>query len=176
MEKTLQSKILYQGKVFQHRQDQVLTHSGEKAIRDVIVHPGAVAIVPVVNDKEIILIKQFRKALDKEIYEIPAGTLEPGEPPERCAQRELEEECGYQAKKWEKSLSFYTAPGFCTELIHLFFARDLTQTVQNLEPDEQIEPISANWNEIQKWIAEKKIQDAKTMVGISVWRGCLGKI
>ncbi len=175
MEKRLQSKILYRGRVFQHRQDEVLTPSGEKAIRDVIVHPGAVGIVPVLNNKEIILIKQFRTALDKEIYEIPAGTLEPGEAPELCAQRELEEECGYQAKKWEKIFSFYTAPGFCTELMHLFVAKELIQTAQNLEPDEQIEPVCANWKQIQKWIQEEKIQDAKTLVGISVWLGCLGK-
>lgn len=171
MEKTLQSKILYKGKVFQHRQDQVLTHSGEKAIRDVIVHPGAVGILPILNENEIILIKQFRKAVDKEIYEIPAGTLEPNEAPEECAKRELEEECGYRAKSWEKSHTFYTAPGFCNELMHLFVAEELLQTQQDLEPDEEIEPIVADWNQIKKWIDEEKIQDAKTLVAISVWLG-----
>ncbi len=173
MEKTVQSKILYEGKVFQHRQDQVLTHKGDPAVRDIILHPGAVAIVPILNQDEILLIKQYRKAIDKVIIEIPAGTLEANESPDDCAPRELEEECGYQAQKWEKAGTFYTAPGFCNELIHLYFASDLIATQQNLEPDEEIEPIAANWNQIEEWIQNKTIQDAKTLVGISYWRGLL---
>lgn len=171
MEKSLESKSLYQGRILTLKKERVRTESGYETDREIVVHPGAVAIVPVLNENEIVLIKQYRHALGKEILEIPAGTLEAGENPADCARRELEEECGYQAKIWNSFCSFYPAPGYCTELIHLYLAEELNQTAQNTEMDEAIEPVRAEKEEILNWIKEGRIQDAKTLIGLSAWLG-----
>lgn len=173
MEKTLQSKILYKGRLLTLRHDKIQTKKGEIAYREIVEHPGAVVILPILNENEIILIKQFRKALEKEIFEIPAGTLESGEEPLDCAQRELGEECGYKAGKLTELLQFYPSPGFCNERMILFEACDLEKTSQNLESDEIIEPFTATREQVKGWVQEGKIIDAKTLVGISVWLGLL---
>lgn len=174
MEKTLASKILFKGRLITLRLDEVKTDSGALTQREILVHPGAVAILPVLSPNEIVLIKQFRKALEKDIYEIPAGTLEPGEAPLSCAKRELQEECGYKSEHLSLLFSFYPAPGYSSELIHLFVAKDLIKTEQQLESDEKIEPFSASKEEVKKLLHEGKIQDAKTLIAIADWLGSFG--
>lgn len=171
MEKTLRSKVIFRGRILTLRQDEVELPNGRTSSREILLHPGAVAVVPLLSPKEIILIRQFRKALEKVIYEIPAGTLEPGEDPISCAQRELGEEIGYRATKLTPLLSFYPAPGYCNELIHLFLAEGLKKTVRRPESDEQIEPVTATAEEVQQWIRRGEIQDSKTLIGIAAWRG-----
>ena len=113
--------------------------NGRRVEFDLVRHPGAAAVVPFMDDGRVLLIRQYRFATGGEILEIPAGKLDPGEAPEACATRELEEETGYRAGRLERLGSIWTSPGFCDEVIHLFAAFDLVPTEQRLEPDEIIE-------------------------------------
>lgn len=173
MEKTIRSKILFQGRVVTLRHDEVELPNGRTSSREILLHPGAVAMVPLLPSGEIVLIRQFRKALEKDILEIPAGTLEPGEKIEACAQRELEEEIGYRAGKLTPLLSFYPAPGYCNEIIHIFLAEELKKTQRKPESDEQIEPVVATVLQVKDWIRFGEIKDSKTLIGISAWLGLL---
>lgn len=171
MEKTLSSKVLFQGRILTLRQDQVQLENGKLSSREIVLHPGAVAMLPLLSTEKLILIKQFRKALEKTIYEIPAGTLEPGEAIEACAQRELGEEIGYHASKFTKLLSFYPAPGFCNEIIHIFLCEGLSETPRDIQSDEEIEPVVVTKKEVKELIRRGEIQDSKTLIGISAWLG-----
>ena len=113
--------------------------NGRRVEFDLVRHPGAAAVVPFMDDGRVLLIRQFRFATGGEILEIPAGKLDPGEAPEACAARELEEETGYRAGRLERLGSIWTTPGFCDEIIHLYAAFDLERADQRLEPDEIIE-------------------------------------
>ena len=113
--------------------------NGRRVEFDLVRHPGAAAVVPFMEDDRVLLIRQFRFATGGEILEIPAGKLDPGEAPEACAARELEEETGYRAGRLERLGSIWTTPGFCDEIIHLYAAFDLEPADQRLEPDEIIE-------------------------------------
>jgi ADP-ribose pyrophosphatase len=113
--------------------------NGRRVEFDFVRHPGAAAVVPFLDDGRVLLIRQFRFATGGEIMEVPAGKLDPGEAPEVCAARELEEETGYRAGRLERLGSIWTTPGFCDEIIHLYAAFDLTPAEQRLEPDEIIE-------------------------------------
>ena len=113
--------------------------NGRRVEFDLVRHPGAAAVVPFMDDGRVLLIRQFRFATGGEILEIPAGKLDPGEAPEACAARELEEETGYRAGRLERLGSIWTTPGFCDEIIHLYAAFDLEPADQRLEPDEIIE-------------------------------------
>ena len=113
--------------------------NGNRVELDLIKHPGAAAVVPFLDAENVLLIRQYRFATGGEILEIPAGKLDPGETPETCALRELEEETGYRAGRLERLGAIWTTPGFCDEIIHLFAAFDLEATTQRLEPDEIIE-------------------------------------
>ena len=113
--------------------------NGRRVEFDFVRHPGAAAVVPFLDDGRVLLIRQFRFATGGEIMEVPAGKLDPGEAPEVCAARELEEETGYRAGRLERLGSIWTTPGFCNEIIHLYAAFDLTPAEQRLEPDEIIE-------------------------------------
>ncbi|MGB0619483.1 MAG: NUDIX hydrolase [Myxococcota bacterium] len=113
--------------------------NGRRVEFDLVRHPGAAAVVPFMDDGRVLLIRQFRFATGGEILEIPAGKLDPGEAPEACAARELEEETGYRAGRLERLGSIWTTPGFCDEIIHLYAAFDLEPANQRLEPDEIIE-------------------------------------
>jgi ADP-ribose pyrophosphatase len=131
--------------------------------RDTIVHPGAVAVLPFDAKGNVILIKQFRPAAKDWLLEIPAGTLEKGEQPLACAKRELIEEIGFAAKKWKKLGAIFTAPGFCTEVIHLFAASDLKAAFAEMDEDEHIEVVTMSLAQIRKAVRAGKIRDAKTL-------------
>ena len=125
-EELLGSEVAFRGRLLTLRVDRVRTPTGREAVREVVEHPGAIAVVPQLPDGRVILIRQFRRPAGQALLEIPAGTREPGEDAETCARRELEEEIGYRAGRVERLGSFYTSPGFCTEYMDLFLASDLT--------------------------------------------------
>ncbi len=120
------------------RVDQVALPNGSKTTREVVEHRGAAAILPLTDDKNVILVRQYRYAVQTELLEIPAGTMEQGETPEQCAMRELEEETGYRCSEIRKLMEFFPVPGYSTEKIHVFIARKLTKAVMRAEEDERI--------------------------------------
>jgi len=166
MEKTINSKLLKKGKHFSFKTDEVQLPKGVTVTRDIVDHPGAVAIVPILDDGRILLVKQFRYATGKELLEIPAGTLEEGEAPDTCARRELREETGYTAGSMRKVISLYVAPGYSNELIHVFFATTLKQGEKNTEEDEDIITEAYGCDELLDMIEKNKIEDVKTVAGV----------
>ena len=136
------------------------------AVYDLVHHPGATAIVPLYDDGSVALLHQFRYATGGELWEIPAGTLEPGEEPLACARRELEEEIGQRAERWSELARFYTAPGFCDELLIVYLAEDLSPGHVGPDPDEHLEVVRVPLVEALAWIASGRIADAKTIVGL----------
>lgn len=163
-EKTTHSTPIYNGKIIQVHVDDVVLANGIKAKREIVTHPGAVGIVPITNDKKIVFVKQYRKPLEKELLEIPAGRLEEDEAPDVTAVRELEEETGYTTNSVSFVTSFYTSPGFANELIHLYMTTDLVHVNDPIEGDEhgQIELIELTLDEAVQYVHEQKIHDAKT--------------
>ena len=139
---------------------------GTRSRREIVRHPGAAAILPVVDDGHICLIRNFRVSVGKTLVEIPAGTLERGEDPQAAAHRELAEETGYRAERMDPLLAFYLSPGIMDERIHLFAATGLTLGSAVREPGEQIENLVTTWDQALRLIEEGDIQDAKTIVGI----------
>ncbi|MCZ6615982.1 MAG: NUDIX hydrolase [Thaumarchaeota archaeon] len=165
-EETIESKTIYSGKILGLRRDTVKIPDGKVAIREIVEHGGAVGIVAFTDEGKIILVKQFRKATNRDLIEIPAGTLEKGEEPIHCASRELEEETGYVASTIKPVLSFYLAPGYSTELMHIFFANDLRKTRQRLEEDEALELIEVDLDEAISMVKRNDIEDAKTITSL----------
>jgi ADP-ribose pyrophosphatase len=166
MERTISSRLLHEGRHFSFLRDEVELPNGLKAYRDIVRHPGAVAIVPVLPDGRIVLVRQYRYAAGKPLLEIPAGTLEEGEDPLECARRELIEETGYEASELTAMLSCYMAPGYSDEVIHFFEARGLREVGMSPEEDESIEVEVSEMGEIAKMIEANIIEDAKTIIGI----------
>lgn len=162
----MSANILLRSRLFTVERVEFATRAGHQITRDIIRHPGSVVILPVLNDFRVCLIRNFRVAVDSELIELPAGTLEPPEPPRQCAQRELIEETGYRAGQMELVTSFYPAPGILDEQMHLFVASDLTEGVPAREPGEQIENMVVRFGEAMDMIKRGEIQDAKTIVGL----------
>ena len=133
------SQRIYAGRVLNLRVDEVHLPSGQPAIREIVEHRGAVGVVALDEDDQVLLIRQHRYAVGQSLIELPAGTLEPGEEPLACAIRELEEETGYQAAVFEPLITIYPSPGYSTEIIHLFVARQLKAGPPRPESDEFIE-------------------------------------
>ncbi len=166
MEKTLSSNTLHRGRHFDFLQDEVELPDGRRTKRDVVRHPGAVAMIPVLPDGRIVLVRQYRYAAGKILLEIPAGTLEPGEDPFECAARELREETGFEAGEIEALLSCYMAPGYSSEVIHFFVAKKLREVGAELEPDESIENEVLKLEQVMERIKYNTIEDAKTIIGV----------
>lgn len=170
MERTISSRLLHEGRHFSFLRDEVELPNGLKTYRDIVRHPGAVAIVPVLPDGRIVLVRQYRYAAGKPLLEIPAGTLEEGENPLECARRELIEETGYEASELTAILSCYMAPGYSDEVIHFYEARGLREVGMSPEEDESIEVEVSELGEIIRMIEENIIEDAKTIIGIRCLR------
>lgn len=146
--------------------DRITTASGTQAVREVVVHPGGAAVVPVFSNGDVLLVEQFRYPMRRSLLELPAGRIDPGESPEETAARELEEEVGFRAGKLEKLAAFYTTPGFCNELLHLFLARDLESGGRAGDEDEELSVHRYSPTQLEKLIRLGKIVDAKTLIGL----------
>jgi ADP-ribose pyrophosphatase len=149
--------------------DTTLLANGQKVERDVIIHPGAVAIIPLVDAEHLCLLRNHRPIVGETLLEIPAGTLEPDEPPESAAVRELAEETGYQAADWRKLAEFYPSPGVLTERTHVYLARDLTPGPRHLEASEEMESEITSWDQAVSWVLDGTIHDAKTVIAVLLW-------
>lgn len=166
-EKTIKTKNIFSGRILKVKILKVKLPDGNITTREIVRHPGAVAIIPILNKNKIIFVRQYRKAVEKELLEIPAGTLEQNESPLNCAKRELTEETGYKAGKIKKIMEFYPAPGYTSEKIHIFAATDLKQVSSNSEPDEFIKTVIIDKVQIKKLYRAGKINDSKTLIGLS---------
>jgi len=165
-EKQITSDVIYDGKVVKLRIDAVRLPNGRIARREIVRHPGAVAIVPVDPEGKIVMVRQYRYAAGRVLLEIPAGTLELGEPPEDCALREMQEETGFKPGKIERIGGIFVAPGYTTEFIHLFMATDLTASRLDMDDDEQIEVLHLSMNDVLSRIQSGEIADGKTISGV----------
>jgi ADP-ribose pyrophosphatase len=168
LEKTIKREVLFEGKVIDLHIEEVELPNGHTSRRELIKHPGAVAILALTDENKIVMVQQYRKALDKVIIEIPAGKLEKGEAPEVTAKRELEEETGYDCETLTPLISFYTSPGFADELVHLFIAKDLKkiENPASLDEDEFVDVLEVSLDEALELLREKKIYDAKTAYAV----------
>ena len=161
----IESKNVFTGRVFQVTIDKV-REGDQTYVRDVVHHPGSAVILPAYDDGTIALVRQYRHPAKQYLFELPAGTLKENEAPEIGAARELEEELGVVAAKWELLSEFYVSPGFCAEKMWLYLASDLTATQQQLEEDEALDVVRIGPGEAIAMIAAGQIQDAKTMIGL----------
>ncbi|MTI70210.1 MAG: NUDIX hydrolase [Firmicutes bacterium] len=166
VEKTMKSDKIYEGKILNLRIDTVELPDKKYSKREIVEHSGAVAIVPITDDGYVTLVKQYRKAIDKELLEIPAGKIEVGEEPKSCAIRELKEETGITAENLEYMFEFYTSPGFSNEKLYLFMAKNLDVGEANPDTDEYIEVVKVKLEELVEKVNKGEIQDSKTIVGI----------
>lgn len=164
--KIMRHDEVYNGKIIDVHVDTVQLPSGKNAIREVVIHPGGVVAVPVLDDGRLILIRQFRYPLKKYILEFPAGKLDSQQSPLETIGRELEEETGYRARSIRHEFSFYTSPGISNELIHFFVARDLQFVSQHLEEGEHITVEIHSVEECLKKVAMGEITDGKTILGL----------
>jgi ADP-ribose pyrophosphatase len=162
-------EIVYTGRKIRLALDTEVTPDGTTVRRDVILHPGAVAILPLLDPARVCLVRNRRPVVGETLLEIPAGTLEPPEPPEEAAVRELAEETGYRAGRWRKLGEFYPSPGVLSERTHLFVAEELTPGEMGLETDEDLEPQVVAWEQALAWALEGTIRDAKTLVALLWW-------
>ena len=168
-ERRLEGQEVFRGRVLALRVDTVATPGGQTATREVVDHPGAVAVVAQEPGGCLVLVRQYRYAVGEELLEIPAGKIDPGEDPECTARRELEEETGYRAGTIKKVLSFYTSPGFSSEIIHLYFAQDLARGSANPDPGEEVAVHLLRPEKAAEMVAMGQIRDAKTVTGILLW-------
>ena len=164
-EKTISSKLLYKGKILNLRKDDITLPNGADAIREVVEHSGGSAVY-CERDGKVLLVKQFRYPYKQEIYEIPAGKINPNETPEETALRELEEEGGVKAARVVKLFDVYPSPGYTDEIIRIYKAEDVTDSVQRLDEDEFL---SGEWfskDKLKEMISSGEIKDAKTLIAL----------
>ncbi|HEV7844118.1 MAG TPA: NUDIX hydrolase [Pyrinomonadaceae bacterium] len=169
----LASEEIYHGRIFDVSVYTV-RENDQTYKREVVHHPGGAGVVAVFDDATIALVSQYRHPTVRYLLEIPAGKLDPPERPEECAARELEEEIGVRAGRMEKLAEFFTTPGFCEEKLWVYLATDLIETAQNLEGDEQLEIVRVTFERAFEMIADGEIEDAKTIIGITMAASHLG--
>ncbi|KUO78147.1 MAG: ADP-ribose pyrophosphatase [Desulfosporosinus sp. BRH_c37] len=171
-EKRIEGEVLFKGRMLRVERDTVRLPNGLQTSREIIRHPGAVAIIAL-QDQQLLLVRQFRYAIAQETLEIPAGKIDFQEPPHDCAVRELREETGYRGTM-EHISTFYTTPGFTDEVMHLFFARDLVWDPLAPDEDEFIGVERIPWEEAVQMAQQNKFNDGKTILGILLVKGRMG--
>ncbi|EPZ48918.1 NUDIX hydrolase [Alicyclobacillus acidoterrestris] len=168
-ERTIHEEHLFTGRMIGLKKLTVELPNGRQSTREVVVHPGAVAILAEPVPDEVILVRQYRKACETSLWEIPAGKLEPGEEPMAAARRELSEETGYTAGRLEKIYQFYTSPGFANEKLYVFYANELATGEVHLDEDEFVETRQFTRDEVTAMMKRGEIEDAKTLVALLWW-------
>jgi ADP-ribose pyrophosphatase len=162
-------KLLLQAKRFRVEERTQKLASGESVTRHVVIHPGAVTIIPMLEGDRVCLIRNYRVAIGKTLIELPAGTIDNQEPPAETARRELQEETGYRAAKWRELPPFYMSPGILNERMYLFVAEELTLGETAREAGEEIDNLIVPWAEAVAMAERGEIEDAKSLVGILQW-------
>lgn len=165
-EATVNTQYIFSGKILKLRLDEVELPDGKYSTREIVEHPGAVAIIPIDEDKNVIMVRQYRKPVEEVLLEIPAGKLEANEDVHTCAQRELLEETGYKAEKMIHIMEFYTTPGFSNEKMSLFLALGLEAAESKADEDEFIKREKIPLDKAIEMIKNGEIKDAKTIVGL----------
>ena len=165
-EETIDSAIAFQGRLLRVRVDNVRLPDGHRSTREVVVHPGAVAMVPLLDAEHVLLVRQWRHPAGRALLEIPAGTLGAGEDPRDCAVRELMEEVGYRPRTLTRLAGIFLAPGYSSECLQLFLAEQLTPERLAQDEDENIEIVSLSWHDIDELLLRGEIGDAKTLAGL----------
>ena len=167
-ERVLDSQHVYRGRAVHVRVDSVAKPNGKKTTREVVEHVDCVAILPIDSKGNILLVRQFRHPVNKELLELPAGSIDPGETPEEAATRELREETGYKPGKLERLGGFYAAPGYCTEYLHFFRASQLEKSPLTAEDTDEIEVVPVSPADVSGLVASGKVCDAKTIAGFRI--------
>jgi ADP-ribose pyrophosphatase len=167
-ERTLHTERIYQGRLVGLRVDTVELPSGRKTKREIVEHGGVAAIVAIDSENNVLLVRQYRKPVERVLLEIPAGGMESGEDALVCARRELEEETGFSAERWEELGFFYTSPGFCTEQMHLYLATELRPAENAADDDENIELVRVPLASVPELIASGEVCDAKSIAGLLI--------
>jgi len=165
-ERTLESRRIYEGRVVNLRVDTVALPKGGSSRREIVEHSPCVVIAPMDTSGNVLMVRQYRKAAGDTLLELPAGGMAEGETPEEGARRELREETGYRANRWERLAGFYSAPGFCTEFLHLFLATELIPGASEADADEDIEAEWVPLSRARDLIASGEVKDAKSVAGL----------
>lgn len=165
-EETLGSESVYQGHFLELRRDVVRLPNGREAPREYVIHPGAVMVVAILPDGRLVMERQYRYPVRQTMIEFPAGKLDAGEGGLACAQRELLEETGYSARRWAQAGVMHPVIGYATEVIQIWFADDLTLGERHLDEGEFLDVFSASQNELELWMQQGLLTDAKTIVGM----------
>jgi ADP-ribose pyrophosphatase len=170
-EKRTAGKTIYEGNILKLYRDEVEFPDKHKSAREVVEHSGGVSVLAENEDGKVILIKQYRYPVDEVIYEIPAGKLELDEEPAECAARELREETGYSAQKFNKIFEFFPTPGYSTETIYIYQAEELNFVGRELEEGEYIEVVPKTRTELKELLQSGKIKDSKTLIAVMYYLG-----
>jgi len=165
-EKTISSERIFSGRVINLRVDTVQTPGGGNATREIVEHPGGVGVIPINENNEVLMVRQFRKPVEDICLEIPAGKLNAGEDPLECGIRELEEETGYKAKNVQSLGNFYTTPGFSNEVLHIYMATGLYKGELNPDEDEFIQVEAIPLDKLHDMVMNGEIRDAKSIIAI----------
>lgn len=165
-EQTLESNLIFDGKVIRVTLDKVLLENGDTAMREIVHHHGGACVMPVTDDEQIYMVRQFRYALGEEMWELPAGKLEAGEDPFEAAKRELEEECGVTADEYTSLGCLYPTVGYDSEKIHIWLARGLHATRQHLDEDEFLDVHKVPFDQALAMVLDDTIRDSKTVAAV----------
>jgi ADP-ribose pyrophosphatase len=165
-EETLSSKVVFRGRAVSLRVDTVKTPSGREVTREIIEHADCIAVIALDGDENVLLVKQFRKPVERELLEIPAGGIDEGESPEEAVRREMREETGYLPQTVERLGGFYSAPGYATEYLYLYLATDLTPSQLFAEDTDSISVVRVSLDQIPELISSGEICDAKSIAGL----------
>ena len=169
-EKLYRKKIIYNGRTVSFCADEILLPNGKKVRREYLKHPGAAAVIPFIDDKNIILVQQFRYPVGKATYEIPAGKIEKGESPVKCVKRELSEETGYTAVNIKKLISYWPTPAFSNEVLHIYCARGLKPSKISPDEDEFLRHKILPFSRVLRWVKSGRIMDSKTIIAVLLWQ------
>jgi ADP-ribose diphosphatase len=166
MEELIHRDSIYRGRVLNFHVDTVRLPDGSQAIREIVEHPGAVVIAAIDPGFDVLMVRQYRSAVGRDLLELPAGTMEKAEAPDQAAERELKEETGYAARAWEPLATFFSSPGILSEEMHLFLARELEKGEQQPMADEELELVKIPLSQAVGLIREGGIVDAKSIIGL----------